>query len=180
MQVILKETLHNLGPAGAIVKVKDGYARNYLFPRDLAAPATTGMQRQLDHIRRLAEKRRLQEIKTAEDLRDRLAQTKINIQARAGENERLFGSVTTAEIAKALAEQGLQIDRRRIVLDQPIRVLGEHTVHVKIDPEVGVDIEVVVEPSPDSRKTLLPIGDKIETTDVTEEAVSSSEKSSGD
>lgn len=149
MQVMLRETMDNLGEAGAIVNVKDGYARNYLIPKDLAVPATKGMQRQLEHIRRLAEKKRLIELKTAEDLRDRLQITEVKVTAKAGENRRIYGSVTNTQIAQILAEQGIQIDRKKIVIDPPIRELGEHKVHVKVDPKVGADLKVVVLPDED-------------------------------
>ena len=155
MQVILKETLDNLGAAGSVVRVKDGYARNYLFPRNLAAPATPGTKREMEHIRRLSEKRRALEIKSAEDLRARLEGLEITLQARAGEKEKLYGSVTTADLAAALAQQGLEIDRRKIALDQPIRVLGRHKIHIKVDPQVSAHLTVTVEPSPDSHKESL-------------------------
>ena len=126
MQVILRQTMDNLGEAGSVVNVKDGYARNYLFPRDLAAPATMGMKRQLEHLKRLAEKRRLKELRTAEDLRDRLEITQVEIQARVGEKDKLYGSVTTHQIAEALAAQGITIDR------------------IKVDPKVTANLKVSV------------------------------------
>ncbi len=144
MQVILRQTMDNLGEAGSVVNVKDGYARNYLFPRDLAAPATSGMKRQLEHLKRLAEKRRLKELRTAEDLRDRLEITEVEIQARVGEKDKLYGSVTTHQIAEALAAQGIHIDRRKIILEHPIRELGEHTVRIKVDPKVTANLKVSV------------------------------------
>lgn len=144
MQVILRQTMDNLGEAGSVVNVKDGYARNYLFPRDLAAPATSGMKRQLEHLKRLAEKRRLKELRTAEDLRDRLEITQVEIQARVGEKDKLYGSVTTHQIAEALAAQGVTIDRRKIVLEHPIRELGDHTVRIKVDPKVTANLKVSV------------------------------------
>jgi large subunit ribosomal protein L9 len=150
MQVILKETLTNLGAAGDIVKVKDGYARNYLIPRDLAAPATVGMKRQLEHIRRLTEKKRAAEIKTAEDLKARFDSLDIVIEARVGEKEKLYGSVTSSDIAEALAAEGIEIDRRKIHIEKPIRWVGKHTVHVKLDPKVSADLTLRVVPSADS------------------------------
>ncbi|MCG3196593.1 MAG: 50S ribosomal protein L9 [bacterium] len=150
MQVILRETLDNLGEAGSVVNVKDGYARNYLFPRNLAAPATLGTKRHLEHIRRLAEKKRLTELKTAESVRDRLEQTQIEITARAGEKDKLYGSVTTAQIAEALEAQGIKLDRRKIVLEHPIRELGMHAVKVRVDPRVSASLKVNVSPSADS------------------------------
>jgi len=115
-----------------------------LFPRELAAPATSGMKRQLEHLKRLAEKRRLKELRTAEDLRDRLEITQVEIQARVGEKDKLYGSVTTHQIADALAAQGITIDRRKIVLEHPIRELGDHTVRIKVDPKVTANLKVSV------------------------------------
>jgi large subunit ribosomal protein L9 len=144
MQVILTETLENLGEAGSIVNVKDGYARNFLFPRNLAAPATAGRKKHLEHLRRLADKKRLTEIRTAEDLQRRVESLEIEIEARSGEKDKLYGSVTTAQISEALAAQGVTIDRRKIVLDHPIRELGPHTVKVRIDPKVSASLRVNV------------------------------------
>lgn len=152
MEVILKETMDNLGAAGAIVRVKDGYARNYLIPRDLAAPATVGMARRIEHIKRLAEKKRLQEVKTAKDLKDRLESITLTVQARSGEKDKLYGSVTTADLARELADQGVEINRRKIVLDHPIRSVGTHSVTIKIDPEVSATVKVVVEGSEEEAK----------------------------
>jgi large subunit ribosomal protein L9 len=144
--------MDNLGPAGSIVKVKNGYARNYLFARDLAAPVTAGMKKQMEHIRRLAEKKRVVEIKNAKDLRDRFSQLELTVQARAGENERLFGSVTNSDISRALKERGIEIDRRKIFIENPIRVLGNHSIRIRIDPEVSVDLTIKVEPTEESRQ----------------------------
>jgi len=150
MQVVLQETVHNLGGAGSIVKVKDGYARNFLIPRGLAIPATAGSQRHIEHIQRLAEKKRATEIKDAQDLKTKLEKLSLTVIAKAGEKGKLYGSVTSTDIAAAIAEQGLEVDRRKIVLDHPLRSLGEHTVRLKIDPEVSAEFKVTVEPSEDS------------------------------
>lgn len=180
MEVILKETLDNLGAAGAIVRVKDGYARNYLIPRDLAAPATSGMARRIDHIKRLAEKKRLQEVKTAKDLKDRLETMVLTMQARVGEKDKLYGSVTSADLAKELADQGVTINRRKIVVDHPIRSVGTHSVTIKIDPEVSATIKVVVEGSEEETKGMTaqagaveaqaPVSEETSETAKTEEA----------
>jgi large subunit ribosomal protein L9 len=159
MQVILKETLDNLGEAGSIVNVKDGYARNFLFPRSLAAPATAGMRRQLDHIRRLAEKKRMVELKTAEDMKKRLEMAEVEVQARAGEKDKLYGSVTSANIADALQALGIKIDRRKIVMEHAIRELGPHTVKIKVDPKVTAQLKVTVLGSRDAaHESAFPIG----------------------
>lgn len=150
MQIVLKETVHNLGGAGSIVKVKDGYARNYLIPRGLAIPATSGAHRHIQHIQRLAEKKRATEIADARDLKTKLEALKLVVEAKAGEKGKLYGSVTSTDIAAAIAAQGIEVDRRKIVLDHPLRSLGEHTVKLKIDPEVSAEFKVTVEPSADS------------------------------
>lgn len=172
MQVILKETLDNLGEAGSIVNVKDGYARNYLFPRNLAAAATTGMKRQLEHLKRLAEKKRLTELRTAEDLRDRLQSMEIVLQARAGERDKLYGSITTTQISDALAAEGVQIDRRKLVLEHPIRELGEHTIRIKVDPKVSAQLKVTVKPSADSSSDSLLSAESHTTFQATTEPIS--------
>jgi len=150
MQVVLKETVYNLGGAGSVVKVKDGYARNYLIPRGYAIPATTGAKRHIEHIQRLAEKKRATEISDAQDLKEKLEALSLTVEAKAGEKGKLYGSVTSTDIAAAILEKGIEVDRRKIVIDHPLRSLGEHTVRLKIDPEVSAEFQVTVEPSEDS------------------------------
>ncbi len=150
MQIVLQETVHNLGGAGSIVKVKDGYARNYLIPRGLAIPATAGSQKHIEHIQRLSEKKRATEIKDAEDLKTKLESISLTIEAKSGERGKLYGSVTSSDIAAAIAEKGIEVDRRKIVIDHALRSLGEHNVRLKIDPEVSAEFKVIVEPSEDS------------------------------
>ncbi|MCA9438280.1 MAG: 50S ribosomal protein L9 [Candidatus Omnitrophica bacterium] len=173
MQVVLKETVYNLGGAGSVVKVKDGYARNFLIPRGLAIPATSGAKRHIEHIQRLAEKKRATEIKDASDLKVKLEALSLTVEAKAGERGKLYGSVTSVDIANAIAEQGIEVDRRKIILDHPLRSLGEHTVRLKIDPEVSAEFKVVVEPSADSdvQEDLSPIEEMVTTEETaTEEA----------
>jgi large subunit ribosomal protein L9 len=132
MKIILKEDVSNLGSAGEIVTVKDGYARNYLIPNQLAMRASTGNVKQLDHARRLVDAHRRQVAATSQELRERLVAAKVQITRRAGDEDKLYGSVTNMDIADELARQGVEIDRRTIQLEEPIKTLGEHIVHVKL------------------------------------------------
>lgn len=144
MQVILKKHVDKLGSEGDMVVVADGYARNYLIPKNLAMEATEKAYRVLDHEKRVAVDRATKEKKIAEKLASEISNISCTIRMQAGENDRLFGSVTALDIAAALEEQGIEIDRRRIILDEPIKELGVFTVLVKIHPEVTTDIKVWV------------------------------------
>jgi large subunit ribosomal protein L9 len=138
VKLILKESVHNLGEAGDVVSVKPGYARNYLLPQGKAIPATESRVAELEHHKRILAEKAAKELK---DLRGALA---IEIHARAGEGGRLFGSVTSAQIAEALAAQGHEIDRRRIDLRDPIKEVGKHSVPVKLHREVVAKLSVNV------------------------------------
>ncbi|RME84952.1 MAG: 50S ribosomal protein L9 [Caldilineae bacterium] len=147
MEVLLKKDVAGLGSAGDIAKVKDGYARNFLFPRGLAMPATPGLRKQAAQIKEAAERRRLRELKTARDLADRIAQVTLTFTAKAGESGRLYGSITSAMIADALSEQlGQEIDRRRIRLEHSLRELGEYDITIHLAPEVDGVLKVLVQP----------------------------------
>ena len=144
MQVILKTNVEKLGREGDVVTVADGYARNYLVPRNLAIEATERNRRTLEHEDRMASARAAKEKRDAEKLATELASLSCTISVQAGENDRLFGSVTALDIAAALEEQDIQIDRRKIILDEPIKELGVFTVPAKIHPDVTADIKVWV------------------------------------
>ena len=146
MEVILREDVAHLGTIGDIVKVRPGYARNYLLPRGLAAIADKRNMRSLEHERRLVDERRRRALSAAEALATKLASARIVITARAGEEGKLFGSVTNIDIERALAEQGLTVERRRIRLDEPIKTLGDHTVPVTLTTGVPCDLTVTVAP----------------------------------
>ncbi len=150
MEVILKETVPNLGRSGEIVKVKPGFARNYLFPRGLAVYADRRNRRMLEHEQRVAAQRYDRQRQQAETLAQRLTQTRLQFPMRAGEEGKLFGSVTNQDIQKALAELGMEVDRRRIQLEEPIKHLGEYTVAVHLPAGVVAHVTVVVEPLPAS------------------------------
>jgi len=144
MQVILKTNVEKLGKEGDVVTVADGYARNYLVPRNLAIEATERNRRTFEHEDRMAFARAAKEKRDAEKLATELASLSCTISVQAGENDRLFGSVTALDIAAALEEQDIQIDRRKIILDEPIKELGVFTVPAKIHPDVTADIKVWV------------------------------------
>ncbi|MFO7976351.1 MAG: 50S ribosomal protein L9 [Candidatus Hydrogenedentota bacterium] len=144
MKVILSENVSHLGDMGATVTVADGYARNYLFPRNLAVPADSGSAREMEHQRRLImrreEKVRTELTREAKNLEG----LTIEIKARAGENEKIFGSVTTAMIAQKLEELGHHFDRKQIELEEPIKSLGIYSVPVRLMKGITADIKVWV------------------------------------
>ena len=144
MQVILRTDVEKLGKEGDVVNVADGYARNYLIPRDLVIEATEKNRRSLEHEKRVSFDRAAKEKKDAEVLASEISNLSCTIRVQVGENDRLFGSVTSLDIAAALEEQGFEIDRRKIILDEPIRELGVFTVPAKIHPDVTADIKVWV------------------------------------
>ena len=144
MEVILREHVDNLGRRGEIVKVAAGYARNYLLPRKLALPATAGNRKHVERERRIMEAREAEEKGQAEALASRLALVEISIARRVGETEQLFGSVTAVDIAEYLKGKGFEIDRRKLILPEPIKTLGGHQVPLKLHREVSVPLTVKV------------------------------------
>jgi large subunit ribosomal protein L9 len=144
VEVILREHIEHLGRRGDIVKVAAGYARNYLLPRKLALTVTEANKKQIERERKVADTREAEERQLAEALASRLSQIEIVIARRVGETEALYGSVTSADIAEALAAKGLEIERRRIQLDEPIKQLGETTVPVKLHRDVTGQVKVSV------------------------------------
>lgn len=146
MEVILREHLDNLGRRGDVVKVADGYARNYLLPRKLALAVTEANKRQIEREKKIAEVRELEEKSAAEAVAQRLGQLDIQIARRVGENETLYGSVTSADIAHALAASGFEIEKKKIHLPEPLKALGETTVPVRIHRDVTAQVKVRVVP----------------------------------
>jgi large subunit ribosomal protein L9 len=145
MKVILREDVENLGKGGELVEVRAGYGRNFLIPRGLAVLANAKNVRELDHQKKVAEAKAAKLKSSAEALAKRLAETPLSLKRKAGEQDKLFGSVTAIDIAEALAARGLQIDRRAIDLPEPIKSLGEHEVAVKLHREVAGKVKVKVE-----------------------------------
>ena len=144
MEVILRDHVEHLGRRGEIVKVADGYARNYLLPRKLALPATDANRKWVERERKQAEARDLEERGAAEAVATRLSALELTINRKVGENDQLYGSVTNADIAGLLVEKGFEIDRRKILLPDPIKALGETTVPVKLHRDVTAQLKVVV------------------------------------
>jgi len=144
IEVILKEHVENLGRRGEIVKVANGYARNYLLPRKLALAVTEENKRQIERERAKAEAREAAELSEVQGLAAKLAAADVSIARRVGEQDALYGSVTSADIAEALAQRGFTIDRRKIQLAEPLKTLGEHDVPVKLHRDVTVPIKVKV------------------------------------
>ena len=144
MEVILREHVDNVGRRGEVVKVAAGFARNYLLPRKLALAVTDGNRKLIERERKVADAREAEEKQTAEALAARLSQTELSIARRVGETEQLYGSVTTADLAEALAAKGIEIDKRKIHLDEPIKAIGEFTVPVKLFRDVTAQLKVHV------------------------------------
>jgi large subunit ribosomal protein L9 len=146
MEVILREDIKTLGKAGELVRVKPGYARNYLLPHGLAYEATEGNKKRIAAETRARGVRSAAEKTEAEKAAAALSAVSLTITGKAGEEGKLFGSVTAQDIAEALGHAGHQMDRRRIELDHPIKSLGDHAVRVRLHPEVHAEVRVTVVP----------------------------------
>lgn len=144
MKVILQEAVEKLGNRGDVVEVAEGYARNYLLPRRLALPATPENLKQLERIRARLARQEAAERASAEQLAAQLANVTLTIARKASESDQLFGSVTAADIAEALAAQGFAIDRRKIQLEKPIKVIGEYEVPIRLHGTFTVAVRVAV------------------------------------
>ena len=144
MEIILREHVENVGERGQIVKVSDGYARNYLLPRKLALPATDANKKHVERERKITEAREAQDKGQAEALAARLAAVDIAIGRRVGDTEQLYGSVTSGDIADFLKTQGFDIDKRKIILPEPIKAIGDHNVPLKLHRDVTVPLKVRV------------------------------------
>jgi large subunit ribosomal protein L9 len=144
MKVILREDMSNLGTAGTIVNVAPGYARNYLLPRNLAIPATGNNLKEFEHEKRLMEVKRAKRLKEAEGVKAKLEKTSCSIAKKVGENDKLFGSVTTQDIEKAFSNEGFTVERKDILLAEPIKTLGVYTVPIRVFEEVVANTKVWV------------------------------------
>ena len=144
MEVILKEDVNKLGHRGDVVKVADGYGRNYLIPGKLAIEATTANKAVIEQMKASAVRKLAKEKVVAEELQLRLDQVELTFERKVGENEHLFGSVTSADIAQQLEQKGFDIDRRKIALEEPLKSLGEFHVPVKLHREVTSHVKVMV------------------------------------
>ena len=146
MQVILKEDVHNLGKAGDLVNVKPGFGRNFLIPHGKAVAATAGNIKEIEHQKKLIAARNAKLAKDAQAVADKLAAVEVQIERQVGEEDKLFGSVNTRDIGEALADKGVKVDHKKIVLPDPIKTIGYHTVEVKLGNGVMGKIKVVVVP----------------------------------
>lgn len=144
MKVILKEDVENLGGAGSVVNVTDGYARNFLFPRRVAIPATGQNMKSFEHEKRVVEARKAKQKKEAETVKAKLEKVSLSIAKKVGEQDKLFGSVTTQDIEKAFQAEGFNIDKKDILLPEPIKALGVYTVPVRVFDEVLANTKVWV------------------------------------
>jgi large subunit ribosomal protein L9 len=145
MEIILQEDIEKLGHRGDIVTVKPGYARNFLLPRKMAIAATTGNMKALERIRTALAKKTANELESAQKQVALLSDVALNFKRKTGENEQMFGSVTTGDIAEALAAQSFKVDKRQIHIAEPIKALGEYTVTIKVFRDVHASIKVHVE-----------------------------------
>jgi large subunit ribosomal protein L9 len=144
MQVILRDDLDNLGKSGEVVNVKPGYARNYLLPRGLAIKATAGDIARVEHEKRVIAARTAKLAKTAQAEAEKLSRVSVSIARAVGEENKLYGSVTTRDIAEALHEKGVTVDSKKLHLDEPIKALGDFEVAVKLGRGVNATIKVSV------------------------------------
>lgn len=144
MRIVLREDIDKLGRRGEIVKVAEGYARNFLLPKRKALPATDGNLKVIEREKRRYVVQQVKDKQLAEGLAARLASMSCTIVRRVGENETLYGSVTSSDIGDFLVREGIEIDKRRIQLDEPLKSLGIYTISIRLHPEVTADLKVWV------------------------------------
>lgn len=144
VKVILREEVHGLGEAGELVSVKPGYARNFLLSQGKAVLATRGRVKEIEHQKRIIQDKAAKELTDLEALKAKIEALSLEFSAQAGEEGKLFGSVTAQQLAEELAQKGVEIDRRKISLSDPIRSVGEHTVSVRLRGELTADVKVRV------------------------------------
>lgn len=145
MKVILQKDVKDLGKVGDVVSVSSGYARNMLFPRRLAVQATEGRKKQWDHLQKVAEVHRKKAMAARQEVVDKLSGLTLSFKVAAGEEEKLFGSVTTSDISNELSKQGFSVDRRDIYVEEAIKVLGQHKAVVKLGEGLEAELSVNVE-----------------------------------
>jgi large subunit ribosomal protein L9 len=145
MKVILQKDVKNLGKVGELVNVTNGFARNYLFPRKLAQEATEKRVKEFAHLKKVAEVKKKKAVAERQELIKKIQGVAITIKASAGESDKLFGAVTNNDISNELEKAGYSIDRRDIVLEEPIRMLGQHKAHVKLGDGLEAELTIAVE-----------------------------------
>jgi large subunit ribosomal protein L9 len=145
MKVVLQKDIPNLGDAGDIKEVAEGYARNYLLPQKLVLTASEGSKRSIEHQKRLIKIKKEKRKKESEKMAESISAVEIKVTALVGEEDKLFGSVTSMDIAKKLNELGYDIDKRKILLENPIKQLGEFSIPIKLDDGLTASVKVIVE-----------------------------------
>jgi large subunit ribosomal protein L9 len=145
MEVILKEDVAKLGTRGDVVKVAEGYGRNYLLPRKLAIEASASNRAVIDQMKAAAVRRSAKEKAQAEELAKQFEGVSVDFKRRSGEHDQLFGSVTSGDIAEALEKKGFNVDRRKVQLHEPLKTLGEFTVPIKLHKDVTTHLKVLIE-----------------------------------
>lgn len=149
MKVILRKNYEGLGEVGKVVDVRDGYARNFLIPQKVAYPYAPGYLKMVENEKKAYEAKLNREVHDAKNLADKLSGVEITLEVQAGEEDKLFGSVTSQMIADKLAEKGFEVDRRRIELQEPIKSLGAYKVPLKLHQQVAAEINVLVKKQPE-------------------------------
>ncbi len=144
MKVILRQDVPDLGNAGELVEVKNGYGRNFLFPQNMAIPATKASMNAIDEVRKQSEQRQRKLRKEAEVVKDRIEKISLTTEVLVGEEDKVFGSVTNSDIAELLAKEGITVDKRMIELENPIKALGVYTLPIKIARDVKADLKLWV------------------------------------
>ncbi|MDP2276891.1 MAG: 50S ribosomal protein L9 [Nitrospirota bacterium] len=144
MKVILKEDVKNLGKMGDIVNVAEGYARNFLIPKKLAVEAITENIKELEHQKKVIQEKAKKQKNSAQTLSEKIASLNLTIKAKAGEEEKLFGSITSMDIASALKNEGIDIDKKKISIEEPIKRLGAYTVSVKVHSDITTQLNIAV------------------------------------
>lgn len=144
MKVILKEDIKDLGTIGSVVSVARGYARNYLIPKGLAIEASTKNLKRFEHEKNMVLEKARKAQREAKELADQLSGMTVIIKAQAGEGDKLFGSITGMDIAEAFSKQGIKIDKRKILIEEPIKRLGTYTVSIRLRPEITTNVTIEV------------------------------------
>jgi len=144
MKVILREDVKNLGHMGEVVNVSDGYARNFLFPKKFAVEANTKNLKEFEHNKKVITERAAKLKESFKSVADKLSSLSLTIKAKTGEDDKLFGSVTNMNIAEALASEGFDIDKKKIIIDEPIKRLGEYSVAIKLHHDLSTEVKVHV------------------------------------
>ena len=144
MKVILREDVKSLGEMGEVVNVSEGYARNFLLPKKFAVEANTKNLKEFEHNKKVINERAAKVKSSAKSLADKLSSLSLTIRAKTGEDDKLFGSVTNMNVAEALVAEGYDIDKKKIILGEPIKRLGEYSVVIKLHPELSTEVKVHV------------------------------------